>query len=486
MAVPILDALNRYEYAARNRFHMPGHKGALDISAKRDVTELPGLDNLRMPRGCIMEAQALLASAFNAKSSFFLVNGASAGIMAFLLSLGQKKNILLERGAHTSFASGLALAGHSARFLPQRYSDNIPLPSVPEDVKAMLSGERFDAVCLVSPNYYGLCADIEAITVICEKAGVTLFVDEAHGAHFIAGAPFPKGAAGLASAWVQSAHKTLTALTQGAYLHLAEGMDAERVQSALALVQTTSPSYLLLESLDEARESFNPDIWRNTAKRCEEFRTAANDLPGIRVLDETFEGFERDVTRVVIDVSSRCTGYEAAEALFAKGIAVEMADAKRLVLIVTPCDPEDWHGALLDELQRLPWTGGTNMTPVVVAGGKTPPLHTLPHTDRTALPAGGDGTPPLHAMPVDPPEEIPEAVMSVRDAVLGASELVPLEEAAGRVAAAAAGVYPPGTPLLWQGERISTDVVQYLLGAARLGAEIFGLDEGRVRVTERL
>ncbi len=446
MAAPIEDALSRYSSAARYRFHMPGHKGALDVSAKRDVTELPGLDNLRMPSGCIMEAQALLARAFGAKSSFFLVNGSSAGIMAFLLSLGQNKKILLERGAHTSFASGLALSGHTALFLPQRYYDGVPLPSVPEDVKAMLKKERFDAVCLVSPNYYGLCADIPAIAALCKQADIPLFVDEAHGAHFSSGAPFPKGAAGYASAWVQSAHKTLPALTQGAYLHLSDGIDAERVQSALNLVQTTSPSYLLLESLDNARAGFDPEEWREAARRCAAFREAANGLGGISVYGNTLEGFARDPTRVVIDVSPCCTGFEAADALFANGIAVEMADAKRIVLIVTPRDPEDWPDALLEALSALPWTGG-------------------------------DGDPPLHA----PPEDIPEAVCSVRDAVLGPAEYITLTDAAGRVAAAAIGVYPPGAPLVWPGERIADSMVQYLLDVSRLGGNVFGLNDGCIR-----
>ncbi len=494
MAAPILDALNRYKYAARYRFHMPGHKGALDISAERDVTELPGLDNLRAPSGCIMEAQALLAEAFGASRSFFLVNGSSAGIIAFLLSLGQNKQILLERGAHTSFAAGLALSGHAARFLPQRYYDGVPLPSVPEDVIAMLKSEHFDAVCLVSPNYYGLCADIPAIAALCSKAGVPLFIDEAHGAHFIAGAPFPKGAAGFASAWVQSAHKTLTALTQGAYLHLSKDIDAGRVQSALSLVQTTSPSYLLLESLDSARAGFDPERWRETALRCDEFREAANTIEGITAFADTFEGFARDATRVVIDVSARCSGFEAADALFARGVAVEMADAKRIVLIITPCDPEDWPGALLNELRALPGTTcrGELCSPVdiphkrgiiAVAGGLAwPPLHAEPLADRASMAAGGHAGPPLHAMPVYPPEEIPEAVISVRDAVLGVSELVPLEEAAGRVSAAAIGLYPPGTPLIWPGERIGDAMAEYLLNVSRLGGDVFGLDDGRVRI----
>ncbi len=476
---PISDAVSRYQNV-RYRLHMPGHKGALGISAERDVTELPGLDNLHNPAGCIMEAQALLAEAFGAFRSFFLVNGSSAGILAFLLSLGRNKQVLLERGAHKSFANGLALAGHGARFLPQRYYDGIPLPSVPGDVKAMLARERFDAVCLVSPNYYGLCARIGEIGAICKAAGTPLFIDEAHGAHFAAGAPFPKGAAGHASAWVQSAHKTLPALTQGAYLHIAREMDAGRIQSALSLVQTTSPSYLLLQSLDEARAAFSPEEWRETAERCDAFRNAANALSGIRVCGEELAGFARDPARVVIDVSARCTGFEAARKLLEYGIAVEMADFKRLVLIVTPYDAEDWPEALLEALGGLPEPRGNRR------GGLWPSAASINRRIYHGRPKAAPTvrinrrTPKMRALPAEPPQ----AVLSVRDAVLGESESIPLEAAAGRVSAAAIGLYPPGTPLIWPGERISENVIQYLLCLSRLGGEIFGLSEGLVRVVE--
>lgn len=472
ISAPLSDALLHYSNAARHRLHMPGHKGTL---CAQDVTELPGLDSLHAPAGCIERAQELLAQKFGAAQSFFLVNGASSGILAFLLSLGEGKHILLERGAHTSFASGLALAGHTARFLPQRFLDGVPLPSVPADVEAMLKSERFDAVCVVSPNYYGVCARAE-LGEVCRAAGVPLFVDEAHGAHFIAGEPFPESAAGFSMAWVQSAHKTLPALTQGAYLHVCGDIDPLRVRRALALVQTTSPSYPIMRSLDEARAAFSESAWREAAALCDEFRAAAGLLPGIYCLGGDFGGFRRDPTRVVIDVSARCTGYAAAARLFGAGIAVEAADARRLILIVTPCDGVAWPGALLSELAKLP------QLPHNAAPSEAATAHdeSLPHKNTLCdQAASGEIRSACNASPY---EIFPKTVCSIRAAVLGPQEAVPLDCAAGRVAAAAFGPYPPGAPLVWPGEQIHESVVQYLLGILRAGGGAFGLDGGRVWV----
>lgn len=454
------------DYAARNpaRFHMPGHKARGMGGFWRaeligwDVTELSPTDDLHCPEGVLKRAQEDCARTFGAAESFFLVNGSTAGVLAMLLSLPRESKILLGRDCHRSALSGAALAGHDCRFVSPPYEEAWGLHGMvtAEALDRALSDFPADAVLLTSPNFYGLSGDIAAWAEAAHRHGALLFVDAAHGAHFPFGKSFPEHPAGLADLWVHSAHKTLNALGQAAILHRGKScpIPAWRVQQALAMVQSSSPSYLLAASLDWARYSaFTMQDWDAQALRCRRFGKQAARLPGLRVLDQKIVGSAgvagQDPTRLVIDVAERgISGFEAAKALEERNVFVEMADARRLVCICTPSDDPEWYDRLLEALQAMPY-GRRRSAPVVL------------------------------------PAEYPERVMSMREAALHEDLVrVPLPEAAGRIGGEAAGPYPPGIALWTPGERIRQEDVDVLAEQKAQGGGTFGVREGLVAVVK--
>lgn len=305
---------------------------------------------------------------------------------------------------------------------------------------------------ITSPNAYGYCADLPALSRVAHAHGALLLLDAAHGAHFPFSDALPQGAAGYADLWGHSQHKTLNALTQAATLHLGPCRIApERVQRALSLVQTTSPSYLLMSSIDWAVFMAARDDWAGHVRRCGALRAEIGAIAGLTAEPAPLAGAAaHDPTRIVIDVSARrITGFAAARALEHEGVFVEMADDRRLVLITAPADDPAWYGRLTEALARLPY-----------GHAAPPPL------------------PPL-------PDGRPEQAMTLREASLARAQWVPLPQAAGRIAGEAVGLYPPGVALCAPGERLQSAHIEALLAARRAGASLFGVHGGRVCTVAR-
>ena len=305
--------------------------------------------------------------------------------------------------------------------------------------------------------------ELGQIAKAAHAAGMLVLVDEAHGAHlnWLDGLKCvyrPDDGAGRecvsalnmgADMCVQSAHKTLPALTGGAFLHMNERVDADRLLSRVALTQSSSPSFLIMASLDSAREYMDEH-------GCTELSRVADECE--RVLDECrtldimpareYFGLDCDRTRIALDVMPRgITGFAARDALTRMGIDIEMADARRIVMICSAVDDKDKFDALIDGLKRLPRGNGN---------------YALPKVERVMR---------------------GRRAMSVRQAALGAYERVELERAAGRIAARALGAYPPGVAECAPGEEISREICERLLAAQRAGAELFGLERGLCVVT---
>lgn len=453
------EALGAYERADCARFHMPGHKGrGMDgfwrgELIRWDVTELSGTDNLHAPSGAIERAQREMAAAYGAKASFFVVNGSTAAVQAMILSLAPGEKLLLCRDCHRSAISGAALRGIETDFCWPAYDEQTRLFGMitPEALERELLGTGASAVLVTSPNAYGLCADVAGLAKIAHAHGALLLVDAAHGAHFPFSDALPAGLGGIADLFAHSQHKTMDALTQAASLHLNPcRIDADRVRRALALVETTSPSYLLMASLDWSVFMARRRNWTAQAARCGALESRIETIEGLTVFhDPAAAGaFDRDRTRVVIDVSRRgLSGYEAQARLEQGGVFVEMADTRRLVLITSPCDEPEWYERLVNAL--------------------------------AALPMGR----PAHTMPDALPMETPERRMPMREAMFSDVESVLLSEADGRVAAEAVGVYPPGVALFVPGEVIGARAIRYLQAQYRQGAALFGVRDGRVFVT---
>ena len=348
------EALGEYTRRDPARFHMPGHKGQDIPYGNRltgwDVTELDGTDNLANPAGVIAVTEGAYRDAYGARASMLLVGGSTAGLLTMSLALGRGRRVLLGRDSHKSALAALALADHDARFLLPEVNPTEGLAGMltPRQVEEALQAQPADAVLLTSPNYYGFCADVEGIANVAHAYGALLLVDGAHGAHFPFSPQLPDFPAKKVDLWCVSVHKTMAAFTQSAVLHVGKHcpMDPERVRRMRNMVQTTSPSYLLMSSLDRALYVATKMGYQRHMDRVEALRDRIGRINGLRVLDRDSLGYgavDMDPTRVVIDVTERgIDGPAAYESLVNSGIVCEMCDAYRVVLITTPQDPVEW------------------------------------------------------------------------------------------------------------------------------------------------
>ena len=447
---PLFEALQAYARRVRAPLHVPGHKmgraappewraflgeGGLAI----DQTEAPGLDDLHAPEGVIAEAQRLAAAAFGAERSYFLVGGTTAGLHALILAAcSPGASIAVPRHAHRSVLGALILAGLRPNWVQVTFDPELGLATGadPRSLREALRGAA--AAVLVHPTYYGIASDLASEIDLVHRAGLPVLVDEAHGAHFAFHPGLPPAALSLGADGVaQSVHKTGGSLTQSSLCHLGHGsrLKAARLEEMLRLVQTTSPSYLLMASLDVARRALaleGHQAWERALALADGARRRIGALPGLRVYPTD------DPTKLLIDVRGRSiSGFRAAEWLWDEaGVAVEASGLTYVLAVLTPGDTAETVDVLVAALSRLP---------------------------------SDEGVP---ALPPEPPW--PEVVLSPREAYLGPKRAVPLREAVGRVAAELVAPYPPGIPVVAPGERLTCEVVEYLGHAAESGWHLQG------------
>ena len=431
--------------AGRKSFHMPGHKGCMpfgfaDLYAM-DTTETPLTDDLYAPENGILKAQKLYAEAAGAGVSILLHNGSTAGIHAMVqLYAGEGDTILLPRNAHLSAANGCILGGIEPVWMPVTQRKDGYCYIEEATVLSMIAVHpEAKAVLLTRPDFYGGCIPLERIAAAAHGAGMKLVVDEAHGAHLPWLAEVNSAGACGADAWVQSVHKTLPGLTGAAVLHLAEAADRPQAMRILRREQTSSPSFILLRSVDDARawmDAEGADRLRAIAAAAAEFRAALADTPYADAHGAWGDtGLAFDPTRLVIAAPQG--GAALAAALQERGFDVEMHDHRRVVLILSAMDEPATLTALMAALRDIP-------------------------APETAV--------------ADVPElcALPPKRAGLRRAAMGPCEYVPVTQAVGRVAAASAGLYPPGIPLVCAGEEITAEVAGLLASVGN--RERFGME----------
>ncbi len=465
---PIVETLLAYRAEDPLRMHIPGHKGGRGdsflgeiIHPSLDLTEVSGLDDLGVPTGAIARAQELAAAFFGSDHAFFLVNGCTAGIQALCLATVRPgEEVILPRNVHRAILGGMILAGAIPVFLSAREASGWPftLPPSADEVAAAISRHpRAVAVWMVHPDYHGVASDLEDISALVHRRGLTLLVDEAHGSHFGLHPDLPPSSLILgADACVKGMHKTGGALTQAAVLCLrGERVEAGRVARHLALLQTSSPSYLLLASLDAARSWLATEGTARAAgllTTVREVRVEIGGIPGMRCLgagDLPPEVRFLDESRLCLDVGGLgLTGTEA-EGILRRvhGVQVEYAYFRYLLVVFTLADTRR-DGARFANA-----------------------LHGLASGVRDLIP-GVEGTERFPSWP-----GLPSAKLSPREAFLAPSRLVPEEEGVGKIAAVAVVPYPPGIPLFWPGEEITPDALSYLCKAREVGIGLQGIRE---------
>lgn len=452
---PLYDRLTAYRKKKRISFAMPGHKGGqgLDQRFKKqlhwyDVTELKDTEDLHAPGPALKRSQKILSDFAGSQESFYLTGGSTAGNFAMLIGTLCPGDLLIaERSCHKSVINAASLFGYRLAWLPQKVHPrfHIPLPPTAEDLKqALVKYPAAKAVFVTSPSYYGLCAGISGLSALAHKHGLPLLVDEAHGAHFMAGSSLfpPTALKGGADICVQSAHKTLNALTPAAYLHLGSSrhIHRERLICALSMVQTSSPPYMVAASgeLAIAQLAQNRSKWNKTAVLVKQLKQDLTANTFIKCLEN------QDPARLVCNFSAyQTSGYAVCGFLRDQAnIDIEMADAQNIVCIVTPSNTAGEIEALKQALFSI--------------------SHKLP---------------PVQDPTVFPSLEEEEQIFSPQDAFYRAGELIPLKGSEGRLCRSLITAYPPGTAIIAPGQRVCSGQIEQIILLRELGATLTGLTD---------
>ncbi|WP_079914898.1 aminotransferase class I/II-fold pyridoxal phosphate-dependent enzyme [Paenibacillus sp. 32352] len=471
-SAPLFERLVQHSQGKHVSLHVPGHKSGqgLDEEARAyyesimhlDVTEITGLDDLHHPEEAIREAQQLAAECFGAEETFFLVNGSTVGNLAMILSVCRRGDLLLvQRDAHKSVIHGLMLAGARAVFLNPEIdpATGLTLGIRQEDVRlALQKYPEARGLLITRPSYYGTAIPLEGIVQLLHEYDKPLLVDEAHGAHFGFHPALPKSALSCgADVVVQSTHKLLTAMTMGAMLHVqGDRIDRKEVKRYLTMLQSSSPSYPLMASLDLSRRQMHVQGMELLEQ-------------GIRIVDQVMELMKdnerfvllqpehdneivRDPFKLIVkDATGSLSGFELKDALEERGCFVELADPQAVLLVLSLASTQEDAHRLAQSFKEI--------------AESSPPVNQQGNARLTATYSAMSG--------LSEPVSFDESVYRHK----GTAQ-VPLGDAIGLRSAEMMVPYPPGIPVLCPGEIISSEVVRYLKQLVQMGARIHGLIDG--------
>lgn len=464
MKIPIIDSLIEYDSENIRRFHMPGHKGETkhllntirDKLYSFDITEIDGLDDLHNPTGIIKESQEITAEILGAKESYYLVNGSTAGIYSMILSVVNKGDkIIVQRNSHKSVFMAAYLGELTLEYISPSILENFSIGAglnIDEIERVIVANLDAKALVITSPNYYGICLDIEAISKITRKYNMLLLVDSAHGAHFPFNENLPKSAIlSGADLEVLSVHKTLPSLTQTAILNVSkEGsdrVDLEKLKFMLRLYQTSSPSYIFLASIEASIAIMNDgkETLSSIINYIDEFKEEIRFSRLYKVLDSSYIGksfiFQIDKTRLVI--SSKIGGRKLSDILRKDyGIQVEMADTRNIVLIGSIFDSHGSYKYLYDALIEIE-----------------------KRYEKIKYDEIENFSSDFHD----------EKYLSIYEAYIREKEMVFIENVKNRICGDFITPYPPGVPLIVPGEIITEEKIEYIKTCLNLGIEINGL-----------
>ncbi len=472
------------EYSERDYvpMHMPGAKRNVDFAGSEllhmgnpynlDITEIDGFDNMHNPQGLIRDAFDRCAVAFHADESLFLVNGSSAGILSAICGATDKGDkVVVARNSHISVYNALYINELTPMYVyPAINEFGFSQGIDPQDVEELLKKHNGDyikdykksqadnklikAVIITSPTYEGVVSDVKAIAEVAHKYGAVLIVDEAHGAHFVCHKIFPKSANECnADVVIQSVHKTLPSLTQTALLHMnGSFIDRERVKMYWNIFQTTSPSYVLMSSIDrcvtivkEGAKFFEEYV----ARLCE-LRTRLSTLKNIRLCEVD------DISKLVLAVRDGKWLYN--KLLKDYHIQLEMASDAYVIAMTGVADKSEYYERLYNALKSIDENDLS----------KT-------HKDESGSQASKHR---ISSFAVS----VHKSVCSIYEAVNGDKESVSLDDAVGRVSGAKICLYPPGIPLVVEGEIITKDDVITIADALERGIDVMGVNNNEKEV----
>jgi arginine/lysine/ornithine decarboxylase len=463
---PLFTKLEEHYLKKTISFHVPGHKnGTIFPPIGRswfssilniDVTELSGLDDLHDPSGVIAQSEELAAALYGVDKTYFLVNGSTVGNLTSILSVASSGDtVIVQRDCHKSVLNALKMANVHPIFIAPDYDDKAHICTGVDEESVIQVIKEYPfakAVILTNPNYYGITRDLSSIVECAHHHELAVIVDEAHGAHFILGEPFPQSAirAG-ADLVIQSAHKTLPAMTMGSYLHVqGTRINLERLEFYLHALQSSSPSYPIMASLDLARfylaglKSEKNEI-RSLVECLDQFKKQLDDIERIRIVSPLSSSIKQDPLKVIIEPvhTSIKSGYSLQSLLESNQVYSEMADPFHVLLIL----PLGRHFPFEKALQNIKKATETqDEERKTFAVKKMKPFH----FEHTSLAVSY------------------EQMHSLQKVSL------PFKEAVGKIAASSVIPYPPGIPVLVEGELITERHILYISDLQRFNAKIQG------------
>ena len=429
MKTPIFDFVKDYAESNASRLHMPGHKGKNFLGCEKyDITEIDGADVLYNASGIIKESEENAASLFGTSATYYSTEGSTLCIKAMLSLVCAGKSerplILAARNVHKAFIYAGALLDFEVKWMYAKSSSHLcSCPLTADEVEKQILGcnRTPDAVYITSPDYLGNTADIKGIATVCERHSIPLLVDNAHGAYlgFLEKSLHPIYLG--ATMCCDSAHKTLPVLTGGAYLHISEkGKEfIPHAEDCLSLHASTSPSYLIMQSLDLCNaylaEGYREKL-KATAKKVAELKNSLGEL--------SFEASVSEPLKLTLSpLSYGYTGNETADYLFKKGISCEFADRDFVVLMFTPENTDEDFARVLEALSGIEKKESIRFSPL-------------------SLPCEDEGR------------------LTLRQAVFAESEWIATECAEGRICASPTVSCPPAIPVTVSGEVITKEAVE--------------------------
>ena len=446
-------------------FHVPGHKNGriikeyynkyfsniLDI----DTTEIPGTDNLHNPQEGILNSQKRISDIYNSKKSYILVNGTTCGILSMIMaSTKPMDKILVAKNCHKSVYNGILLGNLTPLFIEEKIDrkTGMILDISPSEIEEKLvNNPEITAVLLTYPTYNGICSDISKICNLVKKYNKILLVDEAHGAHLPLSNSLPFSSIDFgADMVVQSTHKSLPAFTQSSILHVnSDNIDISKLEMMLSTFQSSSPSYLLMSSIDIAMEVFEnqgKSLMFQLIESIRWFKYQLHSKTRFKIVDKTLKGFEDvydfDITKInILTAMEGYTGYETEKLLRNKfNIQVEFSTERMMLIIASIGNERSDFEKLLDAL--------------IFISGKKRPL-CINEIDEKAFSLSRK--------------------ISMNEAFYLSGDIIDINESVGFTGLDFIIPYPPGIPILTPGEIITKELVEYISKQRDKGCSILGL-----------
>ena len=499
VSTSIHDFLIQHRKKGEVSFHMPGHKGSdlyrrfgfedfLQDIMDYDITEIAGADNLFQTEGVLKSVQDRYAQLYGCKKSYLLINGSSGGnIAAILSSVSKGKQLIMARNCHKSVFNALILGEIRPVYVYpetiEEYGISGAVP--PEEVKALIEeNPEAEAVFITSPNYYGICSDIKSIADIAHRYGKILIVDEAHGAHLQFSEKLPSSAlqAG-ADLVINSTHKTLASLTQSALLHCnSDLVDPYLLEDKLQCIQSTSPSYILMASLDinaKILESHGTELMEEWVSNLENFYDRIAMIPGLKTMGR-LEG--HDWTKINFSMEDLgLSGSDLDRILMEDyNIYIELFTGNWVMAMSGIGNKTDDYSKLVSALEDISKKYSGKSTSLKTGSGGLQSVG----ADQVSEASQGAGT-DLGSKKERTGLVLPkQAPMFEIPAV---KKRVKLEDSEGMICGSSIIPYPPGIPLICPGERIEADAIAYIRKMRELGEKVIGVNElGEVIVGSEL